>query len=72
MGVNAVVLGWYGIQADRPRELWLAAGCLGASLSVALIWRGFSKLHNENERDRATLRREALALRDIIGSKEPE
>ena len=67
--LDALLLGWIGLELKRPGLLWGGAVCAVAAVAVVLVWRRYRHMLDDLEIHRREMKAEAESLRELLRAR---
>lgn len=67
--LDALLLGWMGIEFKRPGLFWGGIVCLAAAVAVVLVWRRYRHMLDDLEVRRREMKAEAESLRALLKAR---
>ena len=67
--LDALLLGWIGLELKRPGLLWGGAVCAAAAVAVVLVWRRYRYMLDDLEIRRREMKAEAESLRELLRAR---
>lgn len=67
--LDALLLGWIGLELKRPGLVWGAAVCALAAVAVVIVWRRYRYMIDDLEVRRREMKAEAESLRELLRAR---